>query len=92
MHNELFPNKDFEKVADEVVLVMVDFPRRKPMSKEQRAHNFKLKEKYHRGGVPTFIGLSSDGKVIGKLTGYRFGYPQRNIEFFKEMIAKNKKK
>ncbi len=92
MHNELFPNEEFQRVAKDVVLVMVDFPRRKPMSKEQRAKNDILRRKFHKGGVPTFIAVTYDEKFLGKMGGYRFGHPERNIDFFKQMIEKNKKK
>ncbi len=91
MHQDLFPNKNFEKLAQQVVLVMVDFPRRKPMSTEQRMKNQALARQYHQGGVPTFVAVSPDGKkVLGKISGYRFGAPERDLDFFKKIIAANK--
>jgi len=90
MHNDLFPNPEFEKLAKKVVLVMVDFPRRKPMSTEQRMKNQALARKYHQGGVPTFVAVSPDGKtVLGKISGYMYGHPERDLKFFKDIIAKN---
>ena len=91
MHNELFPNPEFVNLAKKVVLVMVDFPRRKPMSMEQRRKNQMLASKFHRGGVPTFVAITPDEEVLGKMTGYAFGHPERDIDFFKEIIEKNKK-
>ena len=90
MHNELFPNQEFAELTKQVVLVMVDFPRRKPMSMEQRKKNQMLAAKFHRGGVPTFIAVDANEKVLGKMSGYSFGHPERNIKFFKNMIKKNK--
>ncbi len=91
MHNDLFHNKEFIALADKVVLVMVDFPRRKPMTKEQREKNYQLAGKYHQGGVPTFVAVTSDGnKILDKISGYRYGYPDKHIQFFKDIISKNK--
>ncbi|HFX17937.1 MAG TPA: thioredoxin family protein [Flavobacteriales bacterium] len=92
MHKDLFPNKDFQKVAKQVVLVLVDFPRRKPISDEQRQKNYELADRYHRGGVPTFVAVTPDGKkVLDKISGYRYGYPDADINFFKEVVRKYKK-
>ncbi len=92
MHNELFPDPEFVKVSKKVVLLMVDFPRRKPMTMEQRQKNQALSAKFHRGGVPTFVAITVDEKVLGKMKGYSFGHPERDINFFKDMIQKNNKK
>jgi len=92
MHNELFPDKDFNEIAEKVVLVMVDFPRRKQLSAEQKKQNALLKEKFHRGGVPTFVAITPDEEFLGKMSGYGFGLQSRYIDFFKTMIEKNNKK
>ena len=86
MHRDLFHNKEFIKLAKKVVLVLVDFPRRKPMSTEQRMKNSALARKYHQGGVPTFVALTPDGKIIDKISGYMFGHPERDITFFEKVI------
>jgi thioredoxin-related protein len=91
MHNELFQNKEFIELSHQVVLLMVDFPRRKPISAEQRRKNAELQRKFHHGGVPTFVAVDADENVLGKISGYRYGAPQRNISFMKSMIAKVKK-
>jgi len=91
MHKDLFSNTDFIKLSEKVVLVMVDFPRRKAMTVEQRKKNQALAGKYHRGGVPTFVAVTPDGKtVLGKISGYRYGAPERHLTFFKNVIKKNK--
>ncbi len=92
MHNELFEDHDFQKIAKKAVLVLVDFPRRKPISAQQRKQNALLQQKFHRGGVPTFVAISPDESFLGKMSGYGYGTQNRYIDFFKAMIAKNKKK
>jgi len=88
MHNELFVNKDFIDISKKVVLVMVDFPKRKQLSAKQKQQNAMLSRKFHQGGVPTFVAITPDEKLLGKMSGYRYGAPERDIEFFKQMIAK----
>ena len=92
MHNELFVNKDFIKLSKKVVLLLVDFPRRKPISVEQRRQNGLLQQKFHRGGVPTFVAITADEKVLDKISGYRYGHPERDLDFVKKIIKMNKKK
>jgi len=92
MHNELFVNPDFIKVSKKVVLLMVDFPRRKPISPEQKQQNRQLQQKFHHGGVPTFVAVTPDEKILGKMSGYMYGAPERDIDFFKQMIEKYKQK
>jgi thioredoxin-related protein len=88
MHRDLFINEEFVKLSKKVVLVYVDFPRRTPMSAEQRQKNNELKMKYRsRGGVPAMVAITSDGKIIKEITGYRFGFPERHIKYIKAVIA-----
>jgi len=88
MHQDLFTNEEFIKLSKKVVLVYVDFPRRTPMSTEQRQKNHELKMKYRsRGGVPAMVAVTPEGKVIKEITGYRFGFPQRHIKYIKEIIS-----
>jgi thioredoxin-related protein len=92
MHKDLFHNENFIKLSKKLVLVMVDFPRRKPLSAEQRKKNGILQRKFHRGGVPTFVVVDYNENVLGKLSGYRYGQPQRHLSFFEQIIEKNKSK
>jgi len=88
MHRDLFINEEFIKLSKKVVLVYVDFPRRKPMSAEQRQKNDQLRMKYRaRGGVPAMVAITPEGKVIKEITGYRFGFPERYIKYLKAVIA-----
>ena len=90
MHKELFHNKEFEQLAKKFVLVFIDFPKRKQLSEKQQAHNYEVASKYHRGGVPTMVFVSPDEKVITKISGYRYGYPDRNLEVMKQVLSSYK--
>ncbi len=88
MHKDLFVNKEFIELSKKAVLVYVDFPRRTPISAEQRQKNQELKMKYRsRGGVPAMVAITPEGKVIKEITGYRFGFPERHIKYIKEVLA-----
>ena len=67
---EVFSKSEFEQYAkDNLVLVMADFPRRKPLSDEVRKQNYELAERFQVGGFPTIVILNGDGKQVGQL-GY----------------------
>ena len=88
MHRELFNNQDFINIASKTVLVFVDFPKRNPLPTEQRVQNMELNRKFHGGGVPTFVAITPDEKVLGKKSGYRRGGQAYYVNFFKNMIQK----
>jgi len=75
LKNEVFDTKEFKEYADKnLVLVEVDFPRKKEQSEELKKANRALQEKYQIGGYPTIIVLDGDGKQVGK-AGYMQGGP-----------------
>jgi len=79
LKGEVFDLKEFKDYADKnVVLVEVDFPRKKQLSAEQKKANNALQEKYGIEGYPTIIVLNGDGKKVGKL-GYMKGGPKAFI-------------
>lgn len=70
LEKELFAKPAFTQyAAKHLILLEVDFPRRKPISAEQRAANGKVAGAYGIEGFPTVIVLNSDSKPLGK-----FGY------------------
>jgi len=76
LKGEVFDLKEFKDYADKnLVLVEVDFPRKKELSAEQKQANNALQEKYGIEGYPTIIVLDGDGKKVGKL-GYMKGGPK----------------
>jgi thioredoxin-related protein len=80
LNKEVFSTPEFsEFAAKSLVLVEVDFPRRKPQSAELKKANQALQEKYKIEGYPTVIVLNSAGKKVGEL-GYEEGGPKPFIE------------
>jgi protein disulfide-isomerase len=59
---------DFAK--DNLVLVDVDFPRRKQQTEELKKANQALSKKFDIEGYPTVIVLNGDGKELKKMVGY----------------------
>jgi protein disulfide-isomerase len=70
LKKEVFDQFDFAVYANaNLIMVEVDFPRRKTLSLQQVNANENLAAKYHIRGYPTIIVLNSDGIQIGD-TGY----------------------
>ena len=68
LHKEVFSQSEFADYAKKnLVLVEVDFPRRKEQSAELKKANQALQEKYKIEGYPTLILLNKDGKQVGQL-------------------------
>src|SRR5438094_4203877 len=62
LNKDVFSKPEFAKYAkDNLVLVEVDFPRRKEQSAEQKKSNKALQEKYQIQGYPTIIVLNGEG-------------------------------
>ena len=75
LRKEVFSQPEFATYAQEkLVLLDVDFPRRKQLSPEQQAANESLARKFGIDSFPTIVMLNPDGKVIGQL-GYSPGGP-----------------
>ena len=75
LDREVFSQPQFKEYADKnLVLLEVDFPKRKEQSATQKAHNLELAEQYGIQGFPTIIVLNGDGKKVGEL-GYMPGWP-----------------
>jgi len=62
-----------EFAAKNLVLVELDFPRKKPQSADLKEANKALGQKYNITGYPTFVFLNKDGKEIGRQEGYEPG-------------------
>lgn len=79
LHNEVFSKPEFSEYAKKnLVLVQVDFPRKKEQTTELKAANEALQEKYKIQGYPTIIVLNGEGKKAGEL-GYQPGGPKAFI-------------
>jgi thioredoxin-related protein len=79
LHNEVFSKPEFAEYATKnLVLVQVDFPRKKEQTSELKAANQALQEKYKIEGYPTIVVLNGEGKKVGEL-GYQPGGPKAFI-------------
>jgi len=77
---EVLDTKGFQQYAgNNVVLVEVDFPDKKPQPADLKKANAALKDKYKIEGYPTFVVLDKDGKEIGRQVGYSAGGPKAFI-------------
>ena len=66
----ILSQKQFKDYATRnLILVEIDFPRRKPQSVETRKQNQELAERYQIDGFPTLIVLNSDGKALWRYDG-----------------------
>jgi protein disulfide-isomerase len=75
LRDEIFKTPEFEAYAKKnLVLVEVDFPRKKEISAEQKKANKELSTKYKIEGYPTVVVLASTGETAGTL-GYMKGGP-----------------
>ena len=85
LHRDVFSKPEFESYArDHLVLVMADFPRAKPLSKEVRQQNQQLAQRFGIDGFPTIVILNGEGKQVGAL-GYVPGGVTAFIDELKRM-------
>jgi len=76
LKNEIFAKPEFSAWAKEhVVLVELDFPRKKKLPKELAEQNERLQEQFGVEGFPTVVFVGADGKEISR-TGYERGGPK----------------
>lgn len=74
LKDQVFTTDAFAEWADRnVVLVEIDFPRKKQQSDETKARNAALKEKFEVPGYPTVILLNAEGSVVHKEVGFAPG-------------------
>jgi thioredoxin-related protein len=69
--------KDYAR--NNLVLVELDFPRRKPQSAEVKKQNLELAQQYEVLGFPTIVVLNSDGQKLWHFDGYFPGGPEAFI-------------
>ena len=76
LDKEVFELPEFKSYADQnLVLLKVDFPRRKNLPEPEKAQNKQLAQKFKIEGYPTIVVLNSDGSKAGEL-GYVEGGPK----------------
>lgn len=86
LEKEVFSKDEFIEFAKEnLILVLVDFPRQTPQPAEQKAANEALAQKYGIRGFPTVLILSPEGNLL-KQTGYQQGGPGPYVQMIQEAI------
>lgn len=86
LKDEVFSKKEFKEYAQEnLILVELDFPRQKKLSKELKKQNQELAKKFGVRGYPTIILLDKKGKKVGQ-TGYKAGGPKAYVEHLEKML------
>jgi protein disulfide-isomerase len=84
---EVFSQKAFQDYAkNELILLKVDFPKKKSQTQEQKAANYKLQDKFEIDGYPTIIMLNESGEEIGR-TGYQDGGAESYVNHIKSILA-----
>ncbi len=82
---EVFDQPEFAAFAKEnLVLLEVDFPRRKALSASQRAANEKLSARFSVEGYPTIFIVSAQQRPLAQL-GYEAGGPANYINTLKKI-------
>lgn len=95
LQKEVFFKPEFTKWAEEnVVLVELDFPRKKAQSKELRAQNAQLQQQFQVRGYPTIWFVKADKNSSGQVnlsqlgrTGYVKGGPAAWIATANQQLA-----
>jgi protein disulfide-isomerase len=79
LNKEVFSQPEFKAYAEKnLVLLEIDFPRRKTLSDELKKQNEQLATQYRIEGFPTIVVLNGQGKMVGEL-GYMEGGPSAFI-------------
>jgi protein disulfide-isomerase len=83
---EVFQQKEFKAYADEnLVLVMLDFPRDIQQSQETVNYNNMLAQKYGIQGFPTILIFNNQGKLVAQ-TGYQPGGASNYVKHIKSYL------
>lgn len=89
LEKEVFSQKAFQDYAKEnLVLVEIDFPKKKEQSEELKAQNKKLDKEFAIEGYPTLFLLDAQGKKLTEDIGYRAGGPEAYVEHLKSLLKK----
>ena len=77
---EVLDSAEFQAyAAKNVVLVELDFPRKKDQADNLKKANKALQTQYKINGFPSLVVLDKDGKEIGRQEGYSKGGPKAFI-------------
>jgi thioredoxin-related protein len=90
LKEEVFTKAEFISYAkDNLVLLELDFPRKKEVPEEVRKQNEALLGVYEIRGFPTILLLDAEGKELAR-TGYRRGGAKAYVKHLKELLVEKK--
>jgi protein disulfide-isomerase len=82
MDKEVLNQPDFKTfAANKLILVKLDFPRRKQIPPAEAQQNQKLQEEFAIEGFPTYVLLDPAGKELRRQVGYLEGGPGEFIKW-----------
>lgn len=86
LNKEVFSTPEFQEfAAKKLIMVELDYPKKKELPAKLKEQNEKLQEEYKIEGFPTVILLNPRGKEVAR-TGYQEGGPAKYIEHVKELL------
>jgi protein disulfide-isomerase len=86
LKKEVFDQPEFQEYAKKhLVMLELDFPRKKELPAKEKEQNEKLSEEFKVEGFPTVLLINARGKEIGR-TGYQEGGPAKYVEHLKELL------
>lgn len=89
LKKEVFDTAEFQKyAAEKLVLVELDFPKKKTLPDDVKKANAAAKDKYQVRGFPTLVLLGSDGAKLGQKVGYGGGGSAAVIKELSEFAAR----
>lgn len=89
LHKNVFSTTEFAEFAKKkLVLVEVDFPRRKAQAESLKRSNRELQQKFEIEAFPTIVLLDSDGKNLYQKAGYGGTGPKEFIATLEKHLAK----
>jgi len=92
MNKTVFSKAAFLNFAEKnLILVEVDYPRRKELPEKVTKQNERLSHQYgiDNSGFPTVILLNPDGKILGQLEGYGGERPADIIAWVEKLRGKS---
>ncbi len=88
LEEEIYSKPIFQEyVAENMVMVKIDFPKKTKQSTEIVTYNRTLATRFGIRGFPTVQLLDPDGTPIAQ-TGFQYGGPEKYIEHLKELLIK----
>lgn len=82
MDREVLSKSQFENFASKnLVLVKLDYPRRKKLPPGEMQQNDQLQQQYSIEGYPTYVLLDARGKEVKRVVGYVDGGPSAFIKW-----------